>query len=193
MWMSNGTIKYMNVGSGQNDTLAICTDVEHCLGQMRWTRDSALAMSRNYFDFIKRNYTDETGRLQLKSLKSNIVTVPIEMLLSKGNPLLARINGILLNIIESGLIRYWTDHTTSRQIANDAKIDHKTEQVLTLDNLQGVFLLWSMGITMSNVVFIGELVNFYKFRKRDRVEEEDVKIYKGIHVTSLRPYQKSSI
>ena len=83
---------------------AICPSVKDCLDDISMNRDGALAMSRNQFDFIKGAYKDETGNFKLKSLATNIVTVPIEMLLSKGNPLLARLNSNLLYIIETGLI-----------------------------------------------------------------------------------------
>lgn len=121
------------------------------------SRDSALAMSRNHFDFVKRKFRDETGYYKLKALKSNIVTVPIEFLLSKGNPLLGSINKRLMYVMESGLIQYWTEVIASAHTAADARIPDRTEKVLTLDNLRGSFILWLIGIGLSIVVFIGEV------------------------------------
>lgn len=46
-------------------------------------RDSALAMSRINFEFIKGQLRDGDGNYHVKSLKTDIVTSPIEMLLSK--------------------------------------------------------------------------------------------------------------
>lgn len=114
-------------------------------------------MSRNYFQFVKRKYKDFDGKNQLKALKSNIVTVPIEMLLSKGNPLLATINRVLLGIVESGLIDYWTGISTSKQQA-DAMMGERTEKILTLETLKGGFLLWMLGIGLSCLAFLGEVV-----------------------------------
>lgn len=43
-----------------------------------------MAMSRIHFDFVKDKYRDEEdGLYRVKALKTNIVTAPIEMLLSK--------------------------------------------------------------------------------------------------------------
>lgn len=46
-------------------------------------RDSALAMSRINFEFIKGQLRDGAGNYHVKSLKTDIVTSPIELLLSK--------------------------------------------------------------------------------------------------------------
>lgn len=46
-------------------------------------RTSALAMSRVHFEFIKGQFRDDEGNFHVKALKTDIVTTPIEMLLSK--------------------------------------------------------------------------------------------------------------
>lgn len=46
-------------------------------------RDTALAISRIHFEFIKGHFKDDEGNFHVKSLKTDIVTSPIEMLLSK--------------------------------------------------------------------------------------------------------------
>lgn len=165
MLASNRTMGYFQllndgkeVATGKQMSLEVCPAVEQCLLNISWTRDSALAMSRNYFDFVKRQFRDGNGNYQLKTLRTNIVTVPIEMLLSKGSPLLPRINDILLKIMESGLIQYWTELIASRQTALEAKTSHRTEKVLTMDNLQGAFLMWFIGIGLSILGFVGELL-----------------------------------
>lgn len=81
------------------------------------------------------------------------------MLLSKGNPLLSRINAILLKIMETGFIDYWTGIVTRAQIADENK-PIKGQQILTLDNLKGAFLLWFTGLTLSLFVFVGEKVKY---------------------------------
>lgn len=40
-------------------------------------------MSRDHFEFIKNQIRDAGGNLHVKALKTDIVTSPIEMLLSK--------------------------------------------------------------------------------------------------------------
>lgn len=128
------------------------------------SRSSALAMSRIHFDFVKRNYRDEEGNYRVKVLTTNIVTTPIEMLLSKGNPLLNRINDILLVIMESGLISFLTDAITRTQTADEKRIFNE-EKVLKLDNLLGGFVLLFIGYSLSFVAFIGELL-YFKYGKQ---------------------------
>lgn len=137
--------------------MQVCPAVEECLANISWTRNSVLAASRNHFEFVKRRFRDPDGNYQLKALKSNIVTVPIEMLLSRGNPLLNRINQILLQVLESGLISHWQEIVTSRQAS---KTGEKVEKILTLDTLSGGFILWFIGVGLSMVVFLGEMVHF---------------------------------
>lgn len=117
-------------------------------------------MSRNHFDFIKKTFRDENGNYQLKTLRKNIVTVPIEMLLSKGNALLSRIDQVLFLIKESGLIDHWREEISSRELALEAKMSFRSEKVLTLNNLRGGFLLWSIGIGVSLVVFVVEICRY---------------------------------
>jgi hypothetical protein len=114
-------------------------------------------MSRTHFDFVKGSFKDNIGNFKLKSLESNIVTVPLEMLLSKGNPMLTTVNRILLKIMESGLIEYWTDSVTSKLLVMD-HLNLQTEKTLTMNNLKGGFILFSVGIGLSIVTFVGELV-----------------------------------
>lgn len=116
-------------------------------------------MSLDYYHFVKRKFRDRYGNYQLKTLKTNIVTVPLEMLLSKGNPLLPRIDEILLMTSEFGLIGYWTQKITMRHSA-DEKEQHQPETVLTFDNLRGGFLLWFVGILLATMAFCGELLYF---------------------------------
>lgn len=167
---NNRTMTYMHRLMGEDDhcqslsTVNVCYDVEQCLANASESRDTGLAMSRKYYEFIKRKYRDDRGNFQFKTLKSNIVTVPIEMLLSKGNPLLSRINRILLCIVESGLIEYWTDTITNLQTALEAKMTYRTEKILTLDNLWGAFLLWFIGIGVSGLSFANEIL-YRQFRR----------------------------
>lgn len=62
-----------------------------------------------------------------------------------------------MDIIESGLIDYWT-----RNITRDQATDtDKGQKILRLENLQGGFFLLAIGLTISFVVFIAEICYHY--------------------------------
>lgn len=66
-----------------------------------------------------------------------------------------RINAILLDIIESGLIDYWTRNVTTEGVA-DKDEKFKEQKILKLANLQGVFFIWALGLALSLATFAAE-------------------------------------
>lgn len=46
-------------------------------------RNIAVFMGRQYFDFVKAEYVDERGELNLRTLRDNFVSAPVEMLALK--------------------------------------------------------------------------------------------------------------
>lgn len=68
-----------------------------------------MANSRNYFHYILKDYQNSiTGESKIEALKSNIISAPVEMLITKGWPLLNLFNEQLLKLTETGLIDFWS-------------------------------------------------------------------------------------
>lgn len=76
--------------------------------------------------------------------------------------MLPRINGILLLIIESGLIDYWTRTITREQEEAEA---NKGQKILRLENLQGCFYLLALGWGVSLVAFIVEIIIHHRKKR----------------------------
>ena len=72
--------------------------------------------------------------------------------------MLPRINEILLDVIESGLIDYWTRNVAKDRAAEQGQEEvEKEEKILKLTNLQGGFILWAIGLGLSIVTFLVEI------------------------------------
>lgn len=77
--------------------------------------------------------------------------------------MLPRINEILLDIIESGIIDYWTRNVTKDQDADQDEGRFQEQKVLKLANLQGGFFLLGIGLGISFLTFIAEILYDKKY------------------------------
>lgn len=83
-----------------------------------------MALSRYYFEYVEMDHQDlTTGEPLLKAFKQNIITPPVEMLTVKGLPFLHMLNTRLLQIIESGLIDFWSRSIMHKRAVNKVKIN----------------------------------------------------------------------
>lgn len=159
-----------------NKKVGICQLPILCMVDVGLRRDTAVAMSRVNFNYVKTHVKDENGQYRVKALEENIVTRPIQMLLVKGHPLMSRINQILMELIESGVIEHWRKSLVRPQILEEKKIKFSYEQnVLTIRNLLGGIVLWCSGIAISMLAFVYELITF-EMQKRHQKKKRWAKV-----------------
>jgi len=67
----------------------------------------AVITSREYFNYIYKHFQD-VDSYELVALKKNIMTVPIEFLIARGNEYLLKIiTEKLIQFNEAGLLQHW--------------------------------------------------------------------------------------
>lgn len=76
-----------------------------------------MALSRYFFEYVRKDYQDlNTGEPLLMAFKQNIITPSVEMLTVKGLPFLQMLNTRLLQIIECGLIDFWSRNIMHKRV-----------------------------------------------------------------------------
>lgn len=146
----------------------MCRSILSCLNRTAMMRDTATAVSRNYFDYTKSKFKDQGGNFLIRSLDINIVYTPVEFLFHKKFPIEHRINGLMQRIVESGLIDFWRRNVNQNSIADETKlklivVNHRISLKFTI--LQDIFLFLFFGWFLATVFLIGEILVFWMKRK----------------------------
>lgn len=81
----------------------------------------------------------------------------------RGYPLLERINNIIRLLLENGLFYKWMKDTDE---ARDVKCDNEHEK-LGINHLKGIFILWLLGILLSSLILIVEVLILIRNKRRD--------------------------
>jgi hypothetical protein len=88
----------------------------------------------------------------------------ISLALSKKSPYTEAFNGGVVRLIESGIVQHWkqsiTYESVNSTVSNLFEKDGRKNtgpEVLRMENIQGDFLLFAVGILMCILVFIAEL------------------------------------
>lgn len=137
-----------------------CTDVKMCLDRTAQKRNFAVGIPRMYMQYASHKYVTKNGRMLLYWLKSDIASYPVEMIMTKGFPLLKRINNIISRIKEAGLIAKWQYDFLEKADDNltlPISYDDTQEIILTQIHLEGAFILLIIGLIFAAVVFICEI------------------------------------
>lgn len=96
------------------------------------------------------------------------------MLATRDFHLLPKINEVIRSILEAGLFRKW--QTESRRInVNDVEDDDVGNSnegsyvALSMNHIEGAFYLGLIGIGLSTLVFIGEIIHFKLMNKKLKI------------------------
>jgi hypothetical protein len=125
-------------------------------------RDFAMVNVPSIVNYIALEMgTVDVGKV-VCSLDETSLSVGATILVKKGNPFLDRFNMIMRRYLEGGLLEYlWTKlyHRASlrgggrfRDVAGDRFI------VFSVSDLMAAFVALLVGIVLSSVVFVGELI-----------------------------------
>ncbi|XP_058837724.1 uncharacterized protein LOC131693691 [Topomyia yanbarensis] len=144
----------------------ICQDMDECLAQLHSERALAVAISRAHSHNSK-----SIGEAEIFCFDrtNNIQTYSVGMMVKKDFHLLPKINDLIRRISESGLLGKWQVESDKIRIDEDLDgsdgeggggEDGDGQIVLKLDHIEGAFILLGVGLGLSAVAFVGELIYF---------------------------------
>lgn len=127
----------------------MCEDIDTCLTDLYSNYNTAIAISRKRV-MNSPNYSSE--KIYCFGHKENVKSVPIIFLMRSHYELLPRIDRYLRILMESGLIVKWERDNDAKQ-RNYFKYDR-----IVLNHFIGPFATWIIGLNVSILVFVFELV-----------------------------------
>jgi hypothetical protein len=153
-----------------------CPSLDDCLKRIISTQDFAvcsLFLHTLYLSYQEKFSYSEGPKFI--PFKDEVVTYHASMFFHAGSPLLGSFDRIIYRLVESGMIHKFFEDVNLRNIAQkeqgfdedgdeDADESGSDVVVLTLDHLQGAFILLLLGLACDLTVFIIELLCF-RFRK----------------------------
>lgn len=87
----------------------------------------------------------------------------IVYLVRRDMPLMNAINRIIAIFVESGIVNSWFMHAKPFRPISDYNHRKDPHKVFTMKNVVIAFFCLAIGVTVSGVAFVAELVYFYKF------------------------------
>lgn len=142
----------------KSHSIVSCFDVIKCLDRAAYKRDFAVGLPRMYMQYASNKYITAKGQHLLHWMKEDIASYPVEMIMTKGFPLLARINALIFRIREAGLISKWQEDFLEK--INRTLVLQQVEDddnILTLTHLEGAFIFLCLGLVIAAAVFVVEL------------------------------------
>lgn len=130
-----------------------------------------MILSRNFFKSILSRYINCNGEPMIRTTSDNLISAPIHSLMIKvmmkyetswhqfelinvaywqGFPLSKRINWMLMQLTESGLINFWASNIINRRVV--PKNLHAPYS-LSWDHLEGAFFALAFGLILSLWIF----------------------------------------
>jgi hypothetical protein len=139
-----------------------CSDNRKCIERMITQRDIATLSSQTYATYVALKMgTVDVGKL-ICSLDEREISGTLAVLFKKGNPLLDQFNILMRRYLEAGLqekLRSEQRHQASLQ--GRGAIGEAAGDVffpVSVSHLKPAFAVLLVGIVLSSVVFIGELI-----------------------------------
>lgn len=147
--------------SGELNTYIICNNQLKIITNIMANKNISL--------LEKRMNTDFTGRLyhnQLRKLPEVFISYPVSILMTKAHVALEGLNMLIQRVVESGLLKKWTQDlflmVPKADMHQDME-DLSSPKVLGLYDLQCAFFIWIFGIIFSILMFILEIISKYLF------------------------------
>lgn len=123
---------------------------------------------------VNRNFVLSKAITDVYAMSSNVFASPLEMISERGFPLLRRFSNLIMFMRDAGIIdklydNFYYNMTTLHRIQDlvNGKGIEQTNIVLTIDHLDGAFTLLILGLLISFVAFVVELIlGAYKRRRQ---------------------------
>lgn len=146
----------------------ICKDIDQCLAEIAKDRFLAVAVSREH---------SENSPLMKKTnmfcftRTNNIYNFLVSILARRDHHILSRINRNIRGILEAGLLSKWqgdSQRESDLQSTGPGEEDEDSGQiVLKVEHVQGAFFVTGIGLVVSFVVFLLEILS-YKLLQKER-------------------------
>ncbi|KAJ3645388.1 hypothetical protein Zmor_023051 [Zophobas morio] len=152
----------------QNNTNAIeeqiknnyryCINPRICITRTAFIQDCVTVDFKRTNEYFLPQYIDSEGDVLFYLFKTPIFLVHIHLFFVKGYPIFPQIDEFLIRMRASGIIQHLYDNAShNARLALSKKSTFKVE-VLGLEQLQVAFVIWSLGVGFSVLVFVVENV-----------------------------------
>jgi hypothetical protein len=137
-----------------------------CLERMVKKGDFAFLVMRHAMEYITTcNYIQQPGKPLFYSFQDAFHSNNFVVYLTKGNPLLDRINTIIRHAVEAGLLDQWWREMKTSWILSSAMEIVEESSTLTLSHLQSAYVIMFLGLGICLAVFVVEVIYVYGPRK----------------------------
>lgn len=119
---------------------------------------------------IERNFTNKYGEPLLHIVEDCPRSYHLAYIVYKGFPLLKYINDFLVRCVEAGLINKWyyfTDFSILLPLRLQSEGQDHLERKLTILDVQTSFVILIMGIAISLIIFLAEIIIQRKANKKN--------------------------
>jgi hypothetical protein len=151
-----------------------CKSMYKCLQRVIERKDFATIFDSFHAEYFKTRLLFHNIHVPICTLQEDIMTYRISMFMSKGNPLLHRLNQIISYIFEAGLYEKWQNEFMSSSKLDDHPIDddetnfsdfatnelNSDYSTFSLTHLNVVFYTLLVGHICSTLVFLVEFVYY---------------------------------
>jgi len=138
-----------------------CPDFEACARRTATLGDAATILDFENFGVFKYKFVDENGDSLLCRLPDKISGYQITMFMQKGNPLFRPVDGVILRLMEAGLVDFWWSMIVYRQkftTKKESADEPITFFVFSLSHLYMAFTFLALGLCLGILVFILEIL-----------------------------------
>jgi hypothetical protein len=139
-----------------------CSDIRKCVERMITKRDIASIAPPFLAIYVSREMGTENVGKVICSLDEVLISGGITVVFKKGNPLLDRFNILMRCYLEAGLLeRLWTELQHQASLRGGGRFREAAGDmffVFSFSHLMPAFVALLVGIVLSSVVFIAELI-----------------------------------
>lgn len=152
--------------------ISVCENTDACLERIAHERDAAIAVPPFYLFHRLDRFKSSDGRLTVFWFRENVITSSLHIYMTSGFPLKRKIDFYINQIRQAGIYAKWlrdVQHQINKNnpainsdISNSSDDDNDDEgnepELLTLDQLQGAFLILLTGLAISLLTFLIEII-----------------------------------
>jgi len=138
-----------------------CPNFQACARRTATVGDAATILDFENFDIFKHKFVDENGDSLLCRLPDKISGYQITMFMQKGNPLFRPVDGVILRLVEAGLVDFWWSMVVYRQKFATEKESADVPIkffVFSLSHLYVAFTFLALGFCLGVLAFILEIL-----------------------------------
>lgn len=146
-----------------------CPDIDNCLLKLKTDRKLAVAVDREHAKNTPVQITDT--EMYCFSKSENIFTYSVVMMMVKDFHLRAKINNLIRQISESGLLPKWQKES---EIIRMLEIDGSADGTIKLkvEHVAGAFILIFVGWALASLMYGFEWFVYWLSRKKYRIGQK---------------------